>query len=121
MICDKERNESIVAMRESGATFQQIAEAHKITRARVQQIVARSNCRDTYVRKRYAPRRCAWPVIGRWMDQNRTSTNHLSHMVGCCYAHMYDVLNGRVRLNKDDIDGILAATGLTYEEAFRKE
>ena len=121
MISRKERNEEIVAMRASGATFQQIAEAHNITRARVQQIVARGHYCDTYVRKRYAPRRCAWPVIGLWMDKSRTSTGLLSLMVGCGYPHMYDVLNGRVRPNKDDIDGILAATGLTYEEAFRKE
>ena len=121
MNCNKERNEEIIAMRASGATFQQIAEAHQITRARVQQIVARGAYRDTYVRKRYAPRRCAWPVIGRWMDATRTSTGLFAHIVGCGYPHMYDILNGRVRPNKDDIDGILAATELTYEEAFRKE
>lgn len=60
--------------------------------------------------------------IELWMQRTQTSLVQLAERTGISAGTLGQLLKGRTESpRKDTIDRILAATGLTYEEAFRRE
>lgn len=64
-----------------------------------------------------------YPGIAKWLIMNKMSVKKLSEKIGANnkHPHILLILQGKMCPKKTTIDKILAATGLTYEEAFRTE
>ena len=60
-----------------------------------------------------------YPALDRWIWKHHLSITAFAVRVGVSVSSMHNYLTGRVTMSKPVIDKILAATGLTYEEAFR--
>lgn len=70
-----------------------------------------------------APRkiRCCYPAIRRVIIDQYGSIRNFSAVCGFHSNTIRLVLSGRCRPSRRVADAILAATGLSYEEAFRRE
>ena len=62
-----------------------------------------------------------FPAIRRALRRKGMSVYELSRSTGICVATLYRAVRPKGNPSKKSIDAILAATGLTYEEAFRTE
>ena len=57
--------------------------------------------------------------IAKWIADNKLSLKEFTEKVGVSSTnHLSAILRGEYNTSKTMIDKILAATGLTYEEAF---
>lgn len=113
-----EQRVEMFRMRLEGASLQEIADAYGVTREYVRQLVPPV---ANQARRRSDYSSCIYPVIAKWLFENRVSYFAFSLLCGTAQMRMYNALTGRVSPTKDTIDRILDATGLTYEEAFRKQ
>lgn len=60
-----------------------------------------------------------YPGIVKWLIKNRVTLAELNRKAfGNDSQHMSVILHGKIDPRKSTIDKILAATGMTYEEAF---
>lgn len=60
-----------------------------------------------------------YPGIAKWLAKNNMTIEALNKKARLnSFAHLWNILNGVIDPRKKTIDKILAATGLTYEEAF---
>lgn len=66
------------------------------------------------------PKLIIYPKIKEWLLHERLTMQALSEKCGLPYITLYKVLTGLSVPRKDTIDNILAATGMTYEEAFQE-
>ena len=65
-----------------------------------------------------------YPGLEAWMGKNRITLQMFGDMCGVDATHVHKWLTGKYSITKANIDKILRATGMTYEEAFgdpRKE
>lgn len=62
-----------------------------------------------------------YPAIGQWLRQTGTTLTELGKRTGLSASCINHTMKGKDLPNKYTIDKILAVTGLTYEEAFRRE
>lgn len=62
--------------------------------------------------------KCVYPGITKWMIEHRISPVTLARGCGFELSHVYRLLSGRSIPRKNNIDKLLAFTGMTYEEAF---
>lgn len=102
-------------MRESGMSFQDIADELGCSRQYIATLFPKSG------RARNKPTRleaCIYPNIQRFMDGHRLTYAAFGKLCGMRTTDTYRYLTGRVSLSKPSIDKILAATGMTYEVAF---
>jgi len=107
-------NEQVLDMcrrRLNGETLQSIADTYGITRERVRQLTP-------FV---YNPPPCIYPNIAKWMRAKSVPASKLAREAGLRGQSFYEILKGTHAPSKATIDRILAATGLTYEEAFARE
>jgi DNA-binding phage protein len=103
-------------MRLDGATWAAIAAQLHYTPEAIQ--------KDLAACIRSAPHRiqCVYPAIRQAISQRYGTIRAFSEQTGLSPNTLYYILSGRVnRPRKDAADAILLATGLTYEEAFRRE
>lgn len=123
--CQKKwSDEKKASLRESivnGATLQELADAHGVSKQRMAQIVGAVRPMREW-NKTYS----IFPAIDSWMKYNRVTYAQLSKRLGYApnASARYGVakrLMGERMMYKDFIDALLQVTGLTYEEAFRKE
>lgn len=59
--------------------------------------------------------------LREYMAKNAISARKFADMCGIKYVTIYYILTGRNEPRKGSIDKILKCTGLTYEEAFKKD
>ena len=114
------RKEEMIAMREQGRTYEEIAKHFGVSRQRVFQIVGGTN---PYHFVGVTDEQCVYPTIRKWMNDNKISRNEVTRMIyGNILPNNYRRtmcrLAGRTEIGKDFIDKILELTGFTYEEAF---
>lgn len=103
-------------MRLEGHTLQEIANKYGVTKQAVSQFLPRGlNKYEKYAKG------CIYPAIARWMIKNKMSYMSLSESTGINSATLRVALSGKTSPTKFTVDGILKATGLTYEEAFSTE
>lgn len=101
-------------MRLEGATLQEVADKFGITREYVRQLVPGIEGKEI---KRRA---IVYPAILKWFQENELNYCSFGRMCGLSNVAVNDILTGNRSPRKDSIDAILKATGMTYEEAFRK-
>lgn len=104
-------------MRLNGKSFQEIADQFGVSRQRIHQIL-NGACER-------APRRnldtIIYPAIKNYMKENRLSFSGISRLCGINLWPIINGLCGKNDISKHIIDAILDVTGMTYEEAFKKE
>lgn len=107
--------QEIVKMRVNGFTLQDIANKFGVTRQYVS-LFLNGLSRD---RKRSC-RKCIFPGLKAWMNQNNVSVTQLYESVGVwgSYPMLLHRLAGKYEFTLSEIKAVLAYTGMTFEEAF---
>jgi len=126
-VLTEEQKLACVEMRKAGMTLQQIADASGVTRAAIGQLLIR-RAPELNGPGYYGPatehklrNRCVYPGLASWMIENKITPCRLGRMAGIdSHVNIYNMLFGKNDLQKKSIDRLLAATGLTYEQAFGK-
>lgn len=110
------RRPQILEMRAEGIPYRVIAEQFGISRQRAQQIAARE---PMDIKRFHIKAVAKIPYVGlrTWMINNRVSTSELSRRCGVERLP----LSGQYKLKTSTANKILQATGLTFEECFRRE
>jgi hypothetical protein len=113
----KEQKLDMFKMRLEGYTYQQIGIKYEISGERVRQILER------VIRERQNRRtaKCVYPKISEWCAEHKETMMSFAKRIGMSPCAFYPKIYGQQRFRQDQIDKILAVTGLTYEEAFREE
>lgn len=57
-----------------------------------------------------------FPAIRKWLDNNEKTINELAAMTGMKYHELHDKLRWKSPMRLEEVDAILAATGMTLEE-----
>ncbi len=99
-----------------GSSFQEIADHYGVTKQYIHEILTKS-----FSRSRGAKRKTIYPKLEDWMNENGITFSKFSQYSGMPYVTLTQILKGKRMPNKVNIDIILKATGLTYEEAFHTE
>lgn len=114
----QEQKNTALEMRKEGFSLQEIANEMGVTRERIRQItpagIRAYRFSDSY-------ERCIYPNITAWMRANRFSYTRFAEHLQLSPATLHHALTGKHLVSKFTIDAILAATGMSYEEAFKKE
>lgn len=97
-----------------GETLQEIGDALGVTRARVDQMLKPFHFAETH---RLA---CIYPNIRRYIEVNRITVSEFMLRCGFAPTNATKILTGR-NLSVKTIARILAATGMTFDEAFATE
>ena len=99
-----------------GMTYEEIAEIFGVTRQAVHHALTRTpgdNFRESTVRK------IRFVGLRNWMLKHRVNLVELEKR--CGDKRMACLTNSQFNPSKKNIDAILAATGLTYEECFKED
>ena len=104
-------------MRLEGASLQECANRFGVSREYIRQITPPATA---YARKRSSYETCVYPNLAQWLYENRYSYNAFAKLCATSYAIVFRALTGECDFRKALIDKILDATGMTYEEAFKK-
>ena len=105
------RKEIMIAMYDSGMTYQKIGEIYGISRQAVQKII---NNGDGI--RLGALMKIPYVGLRLWMLENRVTISELRKRLGTRV-----VINGRSNPQMETINKILEVTGLSYEECFNTE
>lgn len=113
----------IIKDRESGMTCQQVAEKHGTTKQYVSQITCR--CRRSG-HKTVTADQCIYPNLRNWMNDHKISRPELLDRMYLARASgninkLRCILRGETMPKKDWIDGLLEATGMSYERLFAEK
>lgn len=103
-------------MRLEGATYEEIAKEFGVTRQHIHQIMSK------VVREKH-PKfndKIVYPNIRKWLEEKELTINKFAKLHGLNYVTILNALK-RDEMSTKTANQILKATGLTYEEAFRKE
>ena len=117
-----ERKQKMIEMHIQGLSYVEIGQKMGISRQRVFQIIGdvRKGSHRTITEKE-----CVYVGIRNWMNENKISrTALLRKIYGTIHSDQYHSLKSALKgsnCSKYVIDNILKATGLTYEEAFKKD
>lgn len=119
------RKQFIIDMHNKGVTYEEIGKMLGVSKQRVAQI-APAKIYSRFFRE-ITPKQCVYTGIRNWMNENKITLSELSRRVyGNGTPNNYHQTTRMLRCggdytNKWMIDKILSVTGLTYEEAFKKE
>lgn len=119
-----DRNAEMVKMRESGATYTEIAKRFGVSRCRVWQMVGRD--RGLTFRP-LSFERCVYPNLRKWMNENKITKAELTRRMRGNSAsknatEIDSFLLGKTEgMAKKTIDKLILVTGLPYEVLFSKE
>lgn len=106
-----------------GYTVKEIAEKLGVSRARIYQITY-SRMLNSF--REITPEMNIYPNWRKWMNENSISIRLFCELMGLDlsstnYNNVYGWMRGRCYPTKKNIDRILEATGLTYEQLFYQE
>jgi hypothetical protein len=119
-----DRNAEMVKMRESGATYTEIAKRFGISRCRVWQMVGRDR---GFNFRPLSPERCVYPNLRKWMNENKITKAELTRRMrgNATSGNVVEIdsfLSGKIEgMAKKTIDKLILVTGLPYEALFSKE
>ena len=105
-------------LRESGVTLRELGEKYGVSKQRIGQLCKSYNNRTDRFEKRTS--KVIYPNIRRFMVENYLTFIDFTNLCGISYTTGFNALTGRHKPNGNTVEGILRATGLTYEEAFKK-
>lgn len=112
---DADREEAY-RMRLEGASLQDVADRFGVSRQWVAQMVPIKQHAFTKLKNGQA---CIYPAIRRYMEENRFTYHRLAVLSGISPGALYQNLTGQSDFTKKNIDKLLGAMGMTYEEAFQ--
>lgn len=109
-------------MRQEGKTYQQIGDTFGISKQRAC-IICGMDINDKPYFHIWTKDRCIFHSLRDWFNIHRFSTKDILEQIGLPVSssnriHLRRILNGDVTMKKDDIDRLIALTGMTYEELF---
>ena len=107
-------------LREHGLTYREIADRLGISYQSVSQSLSKYNGTHFRVVK---PSRCIFKGLREWMNQNKITTAEMCRILGLLpvtnsIGRVRRNMNGTVDFRKSDIDKVLNASNMTYEQAF---
>lgn len=115
------KRDEFAALRETGLTYREIGEIYGCSRQNVEFHLA-----ERKPRKGVSENKCAYDGLRNWMNENHVCISDLLRkMYGCEPSNSEvkrcsNLLKGKARPKMEEIDAIISATGLSYEELFRK-
>lgn len=112
----REQKIQICVMRTDGYTMQEIADKFGMTKENVRLVINGLLDRNTV--------QCnasMYPAIRSALIRKGLSIQDVAESSKICVSTLYRAVSPSGNPHKKTIDAILAATGLTYEEAFREE
>ena len=109
----------MVTMRVNGATLREIAEKFNISREYVRQCMPKQMVTNQLVENGWES--IIYPALKEWVKEHEFSNADLAKKTGTSQQHINAFLRGNFNPRKSTIDKILALTGMTYEQAFRKD
>lgn len=115
MITNEQKIE-MFKMRVEGVPLVEIGEKYGVSKQAVQQMLG-----GIIHTPREASRKCAYPSLKKWCADHEMSFRQLAIKAHITPQSIYGKLSGLVGFSQGQIDRILALTGLTYEEAFKRE
>lgn len=106
------------AERESGLTYQQIADKYGISKQVVHQACGKYT---PYLYRPWTKERCIYVNLRRWLEENKITMSELLRRLGrenlaSNHAQINQYLKGKKNPTKKTIDKFIEVTGLTYEE-----
>lgn len=104
--------EQYAALRKQGMTYDAIAKECGVTRQAVHDSVSRRKNRTTYIK----PTVVIFPGLRQWMAEHHIRVAELERITG---KHLRQALKTG-HISNQSIELVLAVTGLTYEQAFRR-
>ena len=109
-------------MRKQGMTYREIGECFGVTYEGIRLVLAHMEPQERYFRA-VTEKRCIYPGIREWMNQEKISPRRLAAMMGYStytgvVRSLGDRLSGRAEIRIGDIRNILRISGMTFEEAF---
>lgn len=112
----KEQKIEAYTMLLDGNTYEAVARHFGVSKQRINQMFPHA-----LAVKRMDGTKCVYPAIFEFMAANGMTCLALAKKAGVSSPTLYSALSGERGPSKRTIDKILAATGLTYEAAFRKK
>lgn len=120
------RWEIYVEKRKQGMRLQEIADEFGVSRQCVAQALYDHGCTDRFLRYREAE--CAYPEMRTWLNDNRITREAFGRIIskassygGGWHKACQKKLDGTLQFKQGEIDRLLAASGMTYEQLFRRE
>ena len=107
------KSEQYMALREQGMTYDAIAKRYGVTRQAVQDSISRHKNRTTYIK----PTTVIFPGLRQWMTEHHVRVGRAGAQDG---VGIFGQALSAGRISNQSIERILAVTGLTYEQAFRR-
>lgn len=104
--------EQYMALREQEMTYDAIAKRCGVTRQAVHDSISRHKNRITYIK----PTTVIFPGLRQWMAEHHIRVAELERITG---KHLRQALKTG-HISNQSIELLLAVTGLTYEQAFRR-
>ena len=104
--------EQYVALREQGMTYDMIAKRCGVTRQAAHDGIKHHENRITNIK----PTTVIFPGLRQWMTEHHVRVAELERMTGVRLRHALSTGH----ISNQNIELILASTGLTYEQAFRR-
>jgi hypothetical protein len=110
-------------MLDDGCTYQEAAESFGVSRIRVVQLFPGASGRENRTGRSDKLRACNVPAIGGYILKEKMSVRQFAEKCGIPYMTTHRLLFGKDKPNPHarNIEKILRATGMTYEEAFGGE
>lgn len=110
--------------RDSGMTYEQIAEMFGVSKQRVAQVCGKYNPRYwQYIHETG----CIYPNLRKWMNENKVSKVELARRMdyvnspAAASVALKNYMTGKAVMTKAYIDKLLKATGMSYEALFDRE
>lgn len=115
--CKVDRNLEIIRKRNAGYTLRELSDEYGVSYQRIHGIVSGfSDKKERY--SQGTVNEIVYPGLRSWMTANRCPVSKLARLSGITYYRTRRLLNNISELRITDINAILGATNLTYEEAF---
>ena len=117
--------EMFVEMRMQGMRHQEIADKFGVTRQYVSQTLAQHGCTNKYLR--LTEKQCVYPVMRAWLNENKVGKVAVYRIIspsGACGGDWgrtcKQKLNGTLQFKQGEIDRLIAASGIPYEQLFSR-
>lgn len=110
-------------MLDDGCTYQEAASKFGITQGYAERLFPHISCRGNRTGRREKLHTCNVPAIGDYIAREKITIKEFAVRCGISYMVAYRTLysEGKPHPHARNINGILRATGMTYEEAFGRQ